>query len=386
MYMNDEDLLLEFQHKRRIQPQTLKGYKDALRIYTKFNDLPFTELLEEAKNEEMEGIRWADRTLLRRLEEFRTYLYDNYAKKTAKIHFSRIKTIYLHYYIEIHQLPPIRSEDTEPPITYKDLPTKEILRKALNISEPMIRALIEIMIATGCAKKEVRHITFQDVIDGTYSYHHQNNLIDVVNTLKDRNDVIITFHLKRFKTGKWFYTFAHPEATSALLDYLVILLNNYPNIQPRDRIFNINKDYFNNYFKEINDALGLGKVRNYNRFTSHMLRRYHASTLLADGVDKDTVNTLQGKGQNPTDEAYFKVNPQKLKEKYVEHMQCLYVNFNIQEVKPEEIIKLEKEMEEKDRIISEYSGIIRNIDERLKNLEDKNSSPLSDEEFDDLFS
>ena len=65
MYMNDEDLLLEFQHKRRIQPQTLKGYKDALRIYTKFNDLPFTELLEEAKNEEMEGIRWADRTLLR---------------------------------------------------------------------------------------------------------------------------------------------------------------------------------------------------------------------------------------------------------------------------------------------------------------------------------
>lgn len=52
---------------------------------------------------------------------------------------------------------------------------------------------------------------------------------------------------------------------------------------------------------------------------------------------------MNGKGQNPTDDAYFKVNPRKLKEKYVEFMDCLYVDFDIKEVKSEEVIRLENE-------------------------------------------
>ena len=208
--MNDAEILEKFQHTRRIKPQTMKGYKDTVRIYTNLNGLSLTELLDEAITEEKERISWVDRTLKKRLEDFRTYLYDTYSKKTAKIHFGRIKTIYLHHYIEIHQLPQIKSEDTEPPITYKDLPTKDILRKALNISEPMIRALILFMVTSGCAKKETRHITIQDFIDATREYHSHDNIIDVLNDLKDNEEIIPTFHLKRFKTGKWFYTFCTP--------------------------------------------------------------------------------------------------------------------------------------------------------------------------------
>lgn len=343
MFMNDEDLLHEFQRKRRIKPQTLKGYKDAVRIYTKFNNQTFVELLKEAQKEETERIRWADRTLLRRLEEFRIYLYENYAKKTANIHFSRIKTLYHHHFIEIHYIPEIQTQDKEAPITYSDLPTRMILRKALNISEPMIRALILFMVSSGCAKKETRHLTIQDFIDATSEYHNKTEIRDVINDLKDHEDIVPIFHLYRHKTKKWFYTCCTPEATEAIIHHLVKLLNNHTNLKPEDKIFDINKDYFNNYFKEINTALGLGKVRNYNRFTSHMLRRYHASSLKNAGMDKDTVNTLQGKGQNPTDDAYFKVNPKKLKEKYLEFMDCLYVDFDIKEVKPEEVIKLENE-------------------------------------------
>lgn len=346
MYMNDKEILDQFQITRRLKPTTMKGYKDAVRIYTEFNNLTLQELFEEATHEEIDRIRWADRTLKKRLTEFRIYLYDNYAKKTARIHFSRIKTIYNHFDIEIHKLPPIKSEDEEPPITYKDLPTITILKKALSISIPKIRALIELMVATGCAKKEIRHITFQQVIDGTYEYHHKTNIIDAINTMKGRDDIVITFHLKRFKTGKWFYTFSHPEASATLIDYIIVLLNKYPNIQPEDRIFNINKDYFNNYFKEINNALGLGKVRSYNRFTSHMLRRYHASTLEDAGMDSETINRLQGKSRSPTDEAYFKNNPKKLKEKYMKYMHSLYINFDVKEVKPDKYIQLENENKE----------------------------------------
>lgn len=365
MYMNDKEILDQFQITRRLKPTTMKGYKDAVRIYTEFNNLTLHELFEEATTEEIDRIRWADRTLKKRLTEFRTYLYDNYAKKTARIHFSRIKTIYIHFDIEIHKLPPIKSEDEEPPITYKDLPTITILKKALSISIPMIRALIELMVATGCAKKEIRHITFQQIIDGTYEYHHKNNLIDAINTMKGKDNIVITFHLKRFKTGKWFYTFAHPEASATLIDYIIVLLNKYPNIKPEDRIFNINKDYFNNYFKEINNTLGLGKVRSYNRFTSHMLRRYHASTLEDAGMDSETINRLQGKSRSPTDEAYFKNNPKKLKEKYMEYMHSLYINFDVKEVKPDKYIQLENENKE----LKDKQNKLNDILKRLEQLE-----------------
>ncbi|MBQ6344972.1 MAG: site-specific integrase [Methanobrevibacter sp.] len=375
--MNDEEILYQFQKTRRIKNQTMKGYKDAVRIYKEINNMTLEELFKEAIDEEMDRIRWADRTLKKRLEEFRIYLYDNYAKKTANIHFGRIKTIYLHFDIEIHKLPSIKSEDKEPPITYQDLPTQIILKKALSISVPMIRALIELMVATGCAKKEVRHITFKEVLEGTYEYHHKNNLIDAVNLMKGRDDIVITFHLKRFKTGKWFYTFAHPEASSTLIDYIILLLNKYPNIQPEDKIFDINKDYFNNYFKEINNALGLGKVRSYNRFTSHMLRRYHASTLEDAGMDSETINRLQGKSRSPTDEAYFKNNPKKLKEKYMQHMHALYINFDVAEVKSEEVIRLENENELLRKQNEETNARIDNLEKIvLGNISDEKLSKL----------
>lgn len=365
MYMKDEEILQKFQNTRRLKPQTMRGYKDAVRIYTQFNNLTLQELFTEAINEEIDRIRWAERTLKRRLEEFRLYVYDNYAKKTAKMHFSRIKTLYSHFDIEIHKLPPIQSEDSEPPITFRDLPTKDILKKALNISEPMMRALILFMVTTGCAKKETRHVTIQDFIDATSRYHDKENIVDVLNVLKDRDDIVPIFHLYRFKTKKWFYTCATPESTTAIIHHLIRLLNNKQELKPTDRIFKVNKDYFSNYFIEINTALGLGKVRTFNRFTSHMLRRYHASTLQSEGMDKETVNRLQGKGQNPTDDAYFKVNPEKLREKYIEYMHCLYVDFDIKEVKPEEYIQLENENKE----LRSREDKLKSILERIERLE-----------------
>lgn len=363
--MNDEEILYQFQKTRRIKDQTMKGYRDSIRIYTKFHDLSLDDLLQEAIHEEQDRIRWEERTLKTRLEDFRTYLYDKYREKTAKIHFGRIKTIYFHHYIEIHRLPEIQTEDQEPPITYKDLPTPQILRKALNISEPKIRALILFMVSSGCAKKETRHLTVQDFIDATRQYHNKTEIIDVINALKDHDDIVPIFHLYRHKTKKWFYTCCTPEATEAIIHHLMKLINNKTNIKPTDRIFDINKDYFNNYFIEINTALGLGKVRKFNRFTSHMLRRYHASTLQSEGMDKDTINTLQGKGQNPTDDAYFKVNPTKLKEKYTQYMHCLYVDFDIKEVKPEEIIKLENENLELKKQNDEIVDRIENLEKLI---------------------
>lgn len=58
-------------------------------------------------------------------------------------------------------------------------------------------------------------------------------------------------------------------------------------------------------FRELNHELGLGKVGEYVRLRSHMLRKFHASALYNDGMSLDKVNDLQGKAKNKTDQSYF---------------------------------------------------------------------------------
>lgn len=91
-----------------------------------------------------------------------------------------------------------------------------------------------------------------------------------------RNDIVPTFKLTRQKTNKFYFTFCSPEAVNHILDYLIISKRKLKN---EDKLFKTNLDYLNGYFNEINEILNLGKVRKYNRFRSHMLRKFHASAL-----------------------------------------------------------------------------------------------------------
>lgn len=68
----------------------------------------------------------------------------------------------------------------------------------------------------------------------------------------------------------------------------------------------------------INQELKLGKVGTYNRFRSHMLRKFHASTLYnaKNGLTLEEIDSLQGRGKNTVHSAYFMENPKILKQKY----------------------------------------------------------------------
>ena len=83
-----------------------------------------------------------------------------------------------------------------------------------------------------------------------------------------------------------------PEAVTAINSYLLSRADPLTNNSP---LFKINEDYFSEAFIRINNKLGLGKVGTYNRFRSHMLRKFHASALYNDGMSLDNVNDLQGK-------------------------------------------------------------------------------------------
>ena len=361
---NDTELLETFALERNIKQSTKRQYLAGIQLYTKFNNLTMVELLVEAETEENKGIRWGKRKLRKRLLEFRTYLANSGFKKNyVKNTFSKIKTIYRHFGYEIHSLPRLsdRNITHSPTITVKDLPDKDIIHDALAISNVQMRALVLFMSSSGCARQETLNITIEDFIEATSEYHNSDDIYTVLEKLNGRDDIIPIFKLKRQKTNKYYHTFCSPEATQEIINYLLsvdyILDNRLP-------LFPLHKVTVIRYFEDINTKLKLGKRGTYNRFRSHMLRKFHASSLHNDGMNLDEINSMQGKSRNRTDESYFFDDPIKLREKYKEHLSCLTINLDVNnlDIKSPEYTRLEIENIE----LKEQN---KKTNDRLDNLE-----------------
>lgn len=326
MNSKDKEIINEFIKVRNLNKRTVYGYNNAIKLYTNFNNMSLSELLKEAENDEENSVRWKNRKIKQRLLSFRAFLQRHYLISTVKVHFQRIVTIYRHFEIEIHNLPQINLKNANKlkPIMFDDLPTKEIIKKAVNITNPLMKAIILFISSSGCARQETLNITIQDFIDATKEYHNSKDIYEIITILIKRNDVVPTFKLKRQKTNKFYFTFCSPEAVNYILDYLIISKRKLKN---EDKLFKTNLDYLNNYFKEINESLNLGKIRKYNRFRSHMLRKFHASSLYnyENGLTLEEIDALQGRSKNNTQSSYFMENPKNLKKKYIHSLKSIII-------------------------------------------------------------
>lgn len=332
MYKSDEKLLDNLTKSRNLSAKTRQGYLNAINIYVSLNNKSFKDLLNEAEKEEESGIRWKKRILKQRLINFRTYLYEKYLVSTAKVYFQRIISLYNHFEIEIHKLPPLstKSGNVPKPITFEDLPTKEIIRNAVEIANPIMKAIILFMSSSGCARRETLNLKIQDFIDGTQEYHNKDNINDVLNVLKFKEDLVPIFRVRRQKTNKFYFTFCSPEASNQIIQYLLT----QENLKNTDKMFDINLYYLNKYFMEINDKLNLGKVGTYNKFRSHMLRKFHASSLYnaENGLSLEEIDALQGRKKDNTHSSYFMEDPYNLKKKYVKSLDALIIKNNFKKI------------------------------------------------------
>ncbi len=328
MYPQDNEILQEIVLTRNLSERSEILYKRIIKLYTTFHQMSLQDLLTEAETEEEQGIRWKNRTLRKRLLSFRNHLYNNYMTSTAKMNFSKILTIYRHYEIEIYTLPPISTKKTTNSIIYfEDLPNKEIIRKALTVARPLHQRIILFQISTGCSAIDTINLKIKDLLDSVRDYYTGDDIYEMIDLLKDNNNIIPCFRMKRNKTGKVYYTFCTNECFKSICMYLLTRKS----LRNTDRVFKISQLHLMQLFREVNDLLGLGTVGDsgFVRFRSHMLRKYHASALYNDGMGMDTVNALQGKAKNKTDSSYFMEDPNNLKSEYVKHMGVLVMGSNV---------------------------------------------------------
>ena len=357
---------------------TKKLYKFAVDRYTEYNSMTLEELLEEAEMEEEQCIRWKKRKLKRRLIGFRQYLLENYCLNTVKSIFHPIMHIYKYYEIEIMDLPKINKKGvkTTEPVTFKDLPDKEVIRNAIKISNTTMTAVILFMASSGCARRETLNLTIQDYIDALSEYSNKSNIYDIIRDLGPDCNVVPTFKILRQKTDKYYTTYCSPEAVNAINLHI---LSRKEMVSGDSPLFKIDDFYFLQKFIDINNSLGLGKVGAFNRFRSHMLRKFHASALYNDGMSLDKVNDLQGKSKNTTDASYFMTNPEDLKYEYIKHLPAVTIMQDVEKlsIKSPEYMAMENENNElKTELnsikseISDLTGIREEIAE-MKSLKEE---------------
>ena len=354
-----ETIFKNFCKERNLSPGSVKVYQHALMRYTEFNEMTLTELLNEADHEEDQRIRWKLRKLKTRLIDFRNYLIDyGYSKETINTMIKRVTTFYRHYEIEIHHLPRVNIQST---VEIK-IPTRENLQTAVESSKPLMKAIILFLASSGLSKIDCLKLTVGDFLKATMEYHHTNNIMEALTILNNRDDVIPTFSLTRTKTKKHHYTFCSPEAVSSIVNYLN---SRKDKLTCKSKLFKISYIWLTAKFEDLNESLNLGLTQgnNYAVLRCHTLRKYHATTLRNDGLSIDIINSLQGKAKNKVDAAYYVDTPEKLKEMYSEHVNCLYVT-DIRRYRTET-----ETLREENKELREHNAELQDIKKRVLALE-----------------
>ncbi|WP_273476475.1 site-specific integrase [Methanobrevibacter woesei] len=370
----DNELLENIFITNNYSHETRKVNRSVMKKYCEFYGMNLQELLDEAEKDEADNVKWKHRRVKHKLLKYRQFLLDKYSINTVRIHMSVVSKFYRFYDIEINPLPRLNMKAVKKPtpIYYKDLPDKEIIREALAISPPVMKAIILFSCSSGCARAETLSLTIQDYIDALSEYlpNKRMNIYQIIDYLNDNDNVIPTFNLRRIKTNKYYTTYCSPEAVKAINAYI---LTRTDNVTPESQLFRMYETYFIGYFQRINDELGLGRVGHYSRFRSHMLRKFHASALYNDGMSLDNVNDLQGKAKNKTDQAYFMINPEDLKYEYIKHLPAITINTDVEKlsIKSPEYMQMEKENNEYKQKVERMEANIANIMERLGQEEAK---------------
>ncbi len=314
-----EQLFIE----RNIKKSTQETYLIPTKQYEKLHNKTIDELIEEADHEEEERVRLKNRKIKIRLLEFRQYMINKkLSPTTIKSRMIRITTIYRHFEIEIPQLPPFQLQENEFE-RYNDIPTIEDIKKVLKETvNKKHKAIILFMATSGTALNETIHLTVEDFIKATTDYHDNNKDLKIILTqLENQDDIIPLFEMVRLKTNYPYYTCCSPEATTAIIEFL----KTRNTLSLEEKLFKYNKTSILTMFQRLNEKMGWGRVKGRRFFRSHALRKFNATAI----EDIGFANTIQGRQADSITNAYFKHNPKRIKEKYLEHLPKLTINKTI---------------------------------------------------------
>ena len=260
IYENMSDPIQEYCISNGLKKSSTQSITYMLKHYERFQETTLSELIEEAEEEEDKGIRWKHRKLKRRLISYTNHLQQTMMYSSAVVYLSTVKSFYRYFEIEIHNMPGLNKKNSNlpVPISFKDLPDKEVIRQSLEITTPLLQAAILFMASSGCSRKETLNLTIQDYLDSVQEYIKGMDFQAALRFLVENDNVVPTFRLRRQKTNKYYYTFCTPEASQKIAYYLIIRCHNGYDVT--ERLFDIGLHHFSTKFAKINDHHFLARI------------------------------------------------------------------------------------------------------------------------------
>jgi len=356
-----------------------RKYLIDLNTYSEFNDMSLEELLNEAEEDEDNNIRMRRRRISQRLFEFQDYLEKNprthaVTKKTTFLSpntingiMASVKMFYTTYDI---QLPMIRTRRVKKE-NIKDVLLKKEIRAAIEEDHNKShKAIITILASSGLDVDTLVKITVGDYLKACRKYTYYSRPEEMIKDLANKHDCIPTFVMERGKTHYEHVFFFSPEACDFTNKYLLERLKKQGSISKDELLFPLAKTSISRFFSLLNDKLEMGWTSNgtRRRFRPHAMRSFFATTLsgtVIDGmmVDSMMIEFMLGHTIPPVTAAYYKKQPDKMKEIYVKLIPKLtFMNYTkVQTIQSPEY----KEMEAQ---LRKYKELEKKV-EKLEKLE-----------------
>ena len=334
--LQDDELIKEWFSVIQAADNTRRGYLNGMALFCEFTKMTPSQLLAEAEAEIKDGLLARKRSIRQYLLDFRESLNDKgFAPKTTHGYMAAPISFYKSFDIDVPKLNRRKGYAPKPTEKNTYFLNKEQIRGALKFCDIRNKAIILTMSSSGLSQVDLLDLKVGQFQDGY-----------------DEKTGITTLRIRRKKTKYDFITFISPEASDVINDYLewrnrepkrkshTDIMRGYEKRRVRsdnDYLFiksQISDDYLKTPKEEDRklDPLGLMQVfrtiskkmglesedeGRWGALRSHNFRKYFNSTLLNNGGDIFFTDYLMGHVVDQTHEAYFKADPEKLRERYM---------------------------------------------------------------------
>lgn len=331
---------------------TKLSYFQAIRKYEEFHGMTIEEAVCEALDEQEQRVPSHQLKVIERIESFQDYLVNrDFVLNSIKLYIGRIKSIYKKNRVDLPYLEEVNPINTRKRdvIEYKDILTKEELRKALQYMRLPAQARLMVMAQGGLSNKECDELSLKAFIDETYKYHQCDDLEDALVWLANPNNPIIWItKIVRVKTGKPYYALIGSEAVNKIAEsklYEMGLSKNKNGLS--DKLLDITITSFGRVCRKVNQKCGFGKVAEESKLRPHMIRKFNA-TNIRGGVltyeehilSNSDIDEMQGRGKTSVQDTYIKTNPLQQKLLYAKVMNnvCLFNKYDYELVDDDVIV------------------------------------------------
>ncbi len=330
--VENESIFKEFCSNRELAEKSIKLYKYALQEYSDFTGKTLEELIEEAEDEEESINRYRKRKIYSYLNEFKLHLDKLDIAQYSKNHkMILIRSFYNEFEIQLPRPKKRKSRKARMPETVVVLPKMEEIKRFLEYCNNAYKAIALMGISSGMGRAEISSLTFKNFYDSIPLEKYPSNIPELIEKVKPRVKQEETFvplwKIKRIKTDNLYFTFSSPESVERIITYLEDLNHKFPSYEPNpdDKLFrslisnNPTKPTdISSMFNHIGRKKGFRKVGDHYVVRSHGFRKFFATTLEKNRVPHLTTRWLLGHTIEPVASAYFKADPEALREEYIE--------------------------------------------------------------------